>query len=138
MNSGQGVAIGVAAVAVVAVLGASLLFGPPQVATPSSGQTTVGTDTKATSSSSSTSTRSSAGGSSTSTNGTSTSGQCVTVGEPLFPYPESVPLQGFVQNMQAEYQVTVNETAHSVTIHNPAGGIGQAAASTLTLPIVAC
>ena len=70
-----------------------------------------------------------------STNG----GQCVRVGEPLYPTSQLIPLQSFVAAWQNTYQVTVNETAGIVTLRNPGGGgIGSITASTFSTPIISC
>jgi len=133
--------LGVAAVVVIAAVSAGVLFLPPQsVTSPIRTSTSSLGPTTTTSNSSSTLTAviTTTSGPRT-TSSTSTASQCVTVGEPLYPYARVMPLQDFVNNMQMEYQVTVNATAHTVTIHNPSGGgIGQSAASTITYQVVSC
>jgi hypothetical protein len=66
-------------------------------------------------------------------------GLCVTVGEPVYPYPETISLQAFVNNMQSSFVVNVNETAGLVTVTNPSGGpIGQTNSSSFSVRIIAC
>ena len=64
--------------------------------------------------------------------------ECVSIGEPLYPTPQTIPLHDFVSTWQNQYVVTVNETAHLVTVFSPRGGIGAITASTLKVPIVGC
>jgi hypothetical protein len=76
--------------------------------------------------------------SSTTTSG-SFSGLCVTVGEPVYPYPTTLSLQAFVKNMQSSYFVNVNETAGLVTVTDPNGGpIGPMNSSSFSVRIIAC
>jgi hypothetical protein len=68
---------------------------------------------------------------------------CVKAGEPLYPSTNTVPLAQFVNGWGPQsfwrYQITVDPDAHIVVVHNPSGrGVGSAALSTVTFPLVHC
>ncbi|OLE40667.1 MAG: hypothetical protein AUG16_03320 [Thaumarchaeota archaeon 13_1_20CM_2_39_20] len=69
---------------------------------------------------------------------TSRAAKCVSVNEPLYPFPTLIHLDDFVRNMRDVYEVTINETAGYVMLHNPNGWIGSSASSTYGTRIIPC
>ncbi|HEV2137611.1 MAG TPA: hypothetical protein VGR53_02085 [Nitrososphaerales archaeon] len=68
-----------------------------------------------------------------------TTGLCVRVGEPLYPTPSVINLQGFERSLQGLYVVSVNQTLGVVTVNNPrGGGIGSSTESVANFPLVSC